>query len=228
MPRWTPEARMRQAERIRQWSPWSKSTGPRTVEGKNRSKTNAWKGGERPQAMQFTQIMRLLESATSKMKRHLEVNSSFGEKLPFACDTPDAVSLDNSGSSLPHEALCPPCQSTPCIVGQATRLSQGRPARAALPIATDSSGSSGHSLSGESPSMTGGSPILQASAVATNDRKNAITLPILHDTPKNHGQGGRESRFCYTRPGFAEQIRRSPKHSPLRIPASDATNPFPA
>jgi hypothetical protein len=30
---WTPERRARQAELIRSWRPWERSTGPRTVEG---------------------------------------------------------------------------------------------------------------------------------------------------------------------------------------------------
>lgn len=34
MPRWTPEARAKQAQKIRQWQPWQKSTGPTTEEGK--------------------------------------------------------------------------------------------------------------------------------------------------------------------------------------------------
>lgn len=31
---WTPERRARQAELIRTWRPWEKSTGPKTDEGK--------------------------------------------------------------------------------------------------------------------------------------------------------------------------------------------------
>ena len=31
---WTPERRARQAELIRQWRPWEKSTGPKTEAGK--------------------------------------------------------------------------------------------------------------------------------------------------------------------------------------------------
>lgn len=34
MPRWTLEARAKQAQRIREWKPWQKSTGPVTEEGK--------------------------------------------------------------------------------------------------------------------------------------------------------------------------------------------------
>lgn len=41
---WTPERRAKQAEAIRRWQPWNKSTGPRTEEGKARSSRNADKG----------------------------------------------------------------------------------------------------------------------------------------------------------------------------------------
>uniref|UniRef100_E6PQ79 Uncharacterized protein n=1 Tax=mine drainage metagenome TaxID=410659 RepID=E6PQ79_9ZZZZ len=41
MPRWTPERRAKQAEAIRHWRPWEKSTGPRTDEGKARAAMNS-------------------------------------------------------------------------------------------------------------------------------------------------------------------------------------------
>lgn len=41
---WTPERRAKQAENIRRWKPWKKSTGPRTLEGKARSSRNADRG----------------------------------------------------------------------------------------------------------------------------------------------------------------------------------------
>jgi len=41
---WPPERRAKQAEAIRRWQPWSKSTGPRTKGGKARSSRNADKG----------------------------------------------------------------------------------------------------------------------------------------------------------------------------------------
>lgn len=44
---WTPERRRKQAESIRRWKPWAKSTGPRTTEGKSRARYNAWKHGLR-------------------------------------------------------------------------------------------------------------------------------------------------------------------------------------
>jgi len=44
---WTPERRARQAELIRAWRPWDKSTGPRTKAGKAIVACNPWKGGVR-------------------------------------------------------------------------------------------------------------------------------------------------------------------------------------
>jgi len=42
---WTPERRACQAELIRQWKPWEKSTGPKTQAGKDVVSRNAYKGG---------------------------------------------------------------------------------------------------------------------------------------------------------------------------------------
>ena len=45
---WTPEQRTRQAELIRQWKPWERSTGPLTAEGKARSASfNGYCGNRR-------------------------------------------------------------------------------------------------------------------------------------------------------------------------------------
>ncbi|MER2559057.1 MAG: hypothetical protein ABTQ93_16505 [Candidatus Competibacter denitrificans] len=46
MPRWTPEARAKQAAKIKSWQPWRDSTGPKTHAGKARSSQNALKSGE--------------------------------------------------------------------------------------------------------------------------------------------------------------------------------------
>jgi hypothetical protein len=47
MSRWTDQRRARQAELIRTWRPWEKSTGPRTDVGKDRTRMNGYKGGRR-------------------------------------------------------------------------------------------------------------------------------------------------------------------------------------
>ena len=44
---WTPERKARQAEAIRRWQPWNKSTGPKTEDGKARSSQNAFKYSSR-------------------------------------------------------------------------------------------------------------------------------------------------------------------------------------
>lgn len=43
---WTPERKARQAERIRNWKPWERSSGPKTDEGKAASSQNAHKHGQ--------------------------------------------------------------------------------------------------------------------------------------------------------------------------------------
>ena len=55
--RWTPERRARQAELIRQWQPWAKSTGPKSPEGKQRVSRNAWTGGHRAEMRELTKMV---------------------------------------------------------------------------------------------------------------------------------------------------------------------------
>lgn len=45
--RWTPEQRAEQAEKIKRWKPWERSTGPATDEGKAAASRNAVKHGMR-------------------------------------------------------------------------------------------------------------------------------------------------------------------------------------
>ena len=54
---WTLERRQRQAELIRNWRPWAKSTGPRSLEGKERVSRNAWKGGHRAELRELSKMV---------------------------------------------------------------------------------------------------------------------------------------------------------------------------
>ncbi len=57
---WTAERRARQAELIRTWKPWERSTGPRTTEGKERTARNGFKGGHRAELRELAKAMRRL------------------------------------------------------------------------------------------------------------------------------------------------------------------------
>ena len=50
---WSPERRAKQSQAIRQWQPWTKSTGARTSQGKAVVSRNAFKGGHRPHLRQL-------------------------------------------------------------------------------------------------------------------------------------------------------------------------------
>ena len=67
---WTLERRQRQAELIRQWKPWAKSTGPRSPEGKERVRRNAWTGGHRAQLRELSKMV----NAEVRQARELVAN----------------------------------------------------------------------------------------------------------------------------------------------------------
>lgn len=58
MRHWTAAERQQQAVLIRQWQPWQHSTGARTIEGKAIASRNAYKGGERQQLKEISQLLR--------------------------------------------------------------------------------------------------------------------------------------------------------------------------
>lgn len=60
---WTEERRARQAEAIRTWRPWEKSTGPRSEEGKAKVARNPFKGGLRNQMREVSKLVREWKSA---------------------------------------------------------------------------------------------------------------------------------------------------------------------
>lgn len=57
---WTPERRARQAEMIRQWRPWERSTGPITADGKAKSAANAKIYGVRAARREMQAVMALI------------------------------------------------------------------------------------------------------------------------------------------------------------------------
>ena len=64
---WTPERQARQAELIRRWRPWEKSTGPRSPAGKAKAAQNAYKGGTR-------QLFRELARTLKAQRQVLDMN----------------------------------------------------------------------------------------------------------------------------------------------------------
>ena len=67
---WTPERRARQAELIRSWRPWERSTGPRTAEGKARASLNAYRGAKRPETRALMRALsELLDEQADDLKR---------------------------------------------------------------------------------------------------------------------------------------------------------------
>jgi len=63
MSNWTPERRARQAELIKRWKPWERSTGPRTAEGKEISARNAYKGGHRALLRELAELLKQCEQS---------------------------------------------------------------------------------------------------------------------------------------------------------------------
>jgi hypothetical protein len=55
---WTPERRKRQSAQIQRWKPWERSTGPRTLAGKERIAQNAYKGSARPMLRALARALR--------------------------------------------------------------------------------------------------------------------------------------------------------------------------
>ncbi|MGQ0527187.1 MAG: hypothetical protein ACT4OY_04040 [Alphaproteobacteria bacterium] len=67
---WTEERRRAQAERIRQVQPWLKSTGPRSVAGKEHSIRNALKHGRELKEMQdLKEILRVQRHFTTLLRQ---------------------------------------------------------------------------------------------------------------------------------------------------------------
>lgn len=64
---WTPERRKRQAEMIKNWKPWERSTGAKTEAGKEASKMNAEKHGMRGAKMM--ELLKILKDQKNMLKK---------------------------------------------------------------------------------------------------------------------------------------------------------------
>ena len=58
MRHWTAEERAKQSVKIRQWQPWTHSTGARTTEGQAISSQNAFKGGFRERLREVSVLLK--------------------------------------------------------------------------------------------------------------------------------------------------------------------------
>lgn len=67
MPRWTTEARAKQAGLIAAWQPWLASTGPRSAGGKAKVSKNADQGGDAGCTQRLQQAQDELAQATAKV-----------------------------------------------------------------------------------------------------------------------------------------------------------------
>ena len=80
---WSDERRQRQAELIRSWAPWTKSTGPRTENGKASSSQNAWKGGVRQTLKRIRLVLALQAQELDGVTDLLNLCAGpFGAQLP--------------------------------------------------------------------------------------------------------------------------------------------------
>jgi hypothetical protein len=66
---WTPERRAQQSLKIRQWQPWTRSTGARTPEGKAASSRNAYRGGVRSMLNSMSELLREQDGALEELRR---------------------------------------------------------------------------------------------------------------------------------------------------------------
>jgi hypothetical protein len=65
---WTPERRARQAEAIQRWQPWTRSTGPRTAEGKALMAMNRYQGGTRELLRTMRRLLRQPAAFVNEMR----------------------------------------------------------------------------------------------------------------------------------------------------------------
>jgi hypothetical protein len=99
MAKWTEERRKKQAEAIKRWKPWEKSTGPKTKDGKARIRLNACKHGFRSQSATiliemlnankaFIALAILYANHDSAVKQRLRYKRTNKNRLKSRADAP--------------------------------------------------------------------------------------------------------------------------------------------
>lgn len=74
---WTLERRAKQALLIRDWKPWERSTGPRSVEGKALSAQNGYKGGR---WRELRQLSKFVNAQLRDQREQLKKTASIAER----------------------------------------------------------------------------------------------------------------------------------------------------
>lgn len=78
---WSPERKAKQSQAIRQWQPWAKSTGAKTLQGKAIVSRNAFKGGQR--------------ACMRQMVRDVTAELEFAQQLIGAIESHNCQGLGN-------------------------------------------------------------------------------------------------------------------------------------
>ena len=72
---WTPERRRKQAKRCKKLRPWTKSTGPKTQNGKDKAKHNAYKHGlDSVDGLEFRKLLTMQRLFVKRVKESLKDN----------------------------------------------------------------------------------------------------------------------------------------------------------
>ena len=69
--KWTAEQKQRQAELIKNWSPWMQATGPKSMEGKQKASRNAYRGGIRSKLKELSKQVNEMLAEQAEVLRNL-------------------------------------------------------------------------------------------------------------------------------------------------------------